>query len=85
MPNFTFQMGLLAPGQAALRVVKYFGKLRLGFSLKHLSLGKRHRAEQRMQSQRGGESCAAGRILTGRCWGWGVQGTVAGQGDCGEH
>lgn len=34
MPNFTFQMGLLAPRQAALRVVKYFGKLRLCFSLK---------------------------------------------------
>lgn len=30
MPNFTFQMGLLAPRQAALRVVK----LRLCFSLK---------------------------------------------------
>lgn len=34
MPNFTFQMGLLEPRQAVLRVVKYFGKLCLCFSLK---------------------------------------------------
>lgn len=70
MPNFTFQMGLLAPGQAALRVVKYFGKARLSFSLKLLSLGKRRRAEQPAQSWRGGERRAAGRILRGRCWCW---------------
>lgn len=46
MPNFTFQMGLLAPSQAELRVVKYFGKPCLSFSLKSLSLGKRRRAQQ---------------------------------------
>lgn len=56
MPNFTFQMGFLAPGQAAFRVVKYFGKPHLSFSLKRLSLGKRRRAELRAPSQRGGSA-----------------------------
>lgn len=41
MLNFTFQIGFLAPGQAAFHVVKYFGKPHLSFSLKRLSLGKR--------------------------------------------
>lgn len=72
MPNFTFQIGLLAPGQAALRVVKYFGKPRLGFSLKSLFLGKRRQAEQQMQSQHRGERRTAGRILSRRCWCWGA-------------
>lgn len=69
--EFHFSNG--APGarpSSAFVVVKYFGKLRLGFSLKRLSLGKRRRAEQPMQSRRGGERRAAGRIPRGRCWGW---------------
>ena len=83
MPNFTFQMGLLAPSQAALRVVKYFGKPRLGFSLKRLLLGKRRRAEQPAQSRHRGERRAAGRILHGRCWCWGAIASWLGcTGDC---
>lgn len=56
MPNFTFQMGFLALGQAAFRVVKYFGKPRLSFSLKRLSLGKRCRAELPAPSQHRGNT-----------------------------
>lgn len=41
-----FKWGSWRPANAALRVVKYFGKPRLGFSLKRLSLGKWRRAER---------------------------------------
>lgn len=92
MPNFTFQTGLLEPVQAALRVVKYFGKPHLSFSLKRLSLGKQRRAEQPAQSWRRGEGSAA--LLAASCAGgagvpshpdWGVLKTAIGHDDCGEH
>lgn len=77
MLNFTFQMGFLAPGQAAFRVVKYFGKPHLSFSLKRLSLGKRRRAE--LPARRGAQHCQTHpeqELLV-----LGGTGTTAGQGD----
>lgn len=63
-----FKWGCWRTAKQRFRVVKYFGKLCLGFSLKRLSLGKRRRAEQRTQSQEVlGLGCR--RILTGVCWG----------------
>lgn len=72
MPNFTFQMGFLAPGQAAFRVVKYFGKPHLSFSLKRLLLGKRRRAELPARSWHGGEHSSARHVLNRSCWCWGA-------------
>lgn len=82
MPSFTFQMGFLAPGQAAFRVVKYFGKPHLSFSLKRLLLGKRCRANPGMKGSTAlPDTSGTGAAGAGGHWcpAWGALGSQLGR------